>query len=64
MQKILVYSNDSGEVLYTVNCDCGSMNIWQVKRGETITDDVCQDCGKQIFDEKGNSSFQVIKDYI
>ncbi len=62
--RFTAFGSLSGEVLYTVNCDCGSMNIWQVKRGEKITDDVCQDCGKQIFDEEGNSSFQVIKDYI
>ncbi|WP_029274576.1 DUF6630 family protein [Pedobacter borealis] len=62
--RFTAFGSLTGEVLYTVNCDCGSMNVWQVKRGEKLTDDVCQDCGKQIFDEEGHSSFQVVKDYI
>ncbi|MGO4294996.1 DUF6630 family protein [Chitinophaga sp. RAB17] len=54
----------SGEVLYTVNCSCGGMNVWQVKRGEIITEDLCQDCGKEIFDKDGKSTFEVIREYI
>ncbi|MEZ2442782.1 hypothetical protein AB6805_13755 [Chitinophaga sp. RCC_12] len=62
--KFVVFGSLSGEVLYTVNCSCGSMNVWQVKRGEIITEDVCQDCGKELFDKEGKSPFQIIKDYI
>ncbi|SEW45656.1 DUF6630 family protein [Chitinophaga arvensicola] len=54
----------SGEVLYTVYCSCGSMNVWQVKRGDIITEDTCQDCGREIFDKEGKSTFEVIRDYI
>ncbi|WP_142685768.1 DUF6630 family protein [Chitinophaga polysaccharea] len=62
--KFVVFGNSRGEVLYTVNCECGSTNVWQVKRGEIITDDTCQDCERQLFDANGNCPFKVIKDYI
>lgn len=58
------WGSKTGQVLYTVNCSCGSMNIWQLKRGELLTDDSCQDCGKELFDKLGNSSLPVIKEYI
>jgi len=54
----------SGEVLYTVYCSCGHMNVWQVKRGEIITDDVCENCNREIFDQEGKSTLEVIKDFI
>ncbi|MGN7721581.1 DUF6630 family protein [Chitinophaga sp. 22620] len=59
-----VFGSLTGEVLYTVNCDCGSMNVWQLKRGEPLTDDTCQDCGKVLFDKEGNASLPVIKEYL
>lgn len=58
------FGSQMGEILYTVYCSCGSMNVWQLKRGELLTDDSCQECGTVIFDEKGHSTFEVIKDYI
>lgn len=58
-----VFGSLRGEVLYTVNCTCGSMNVWQLKRGEPLTDDVCQDCGKVLFDKAGNATLPVIRDY-
>ncbi|MBC9914657.1 DUF6630 family protein [Chitinophaga varians] len=55
----------SGEVLYTVYCSCGSMNVWQVKRGELIDEEGdCTNCGKEIFDKKGQTTFKVITEYI
>ncbi|WP_343746212.1 hypothetical protein [Chitinophaga sp.] len=55
----------SGEVLYTVYCSCGSMNVWQVKRGELIDEGGnCEDCGKEIFDKNGQTTFKVITEYI
>ncbi|NML38686.1 hypothetical protein HHL17_15870 [Chitinophaga sp. G-6-1-13] len=55
----------SGEVLYTVYCSCGSMNVWQVKRGELIDEEgTCERCGQEIFDKKGKTSFPVITEYI
>ncbi|RPD38039.1 DUF6630 family protein [Chitinophaga barathri] len=62
--KFSAFGSSTGEVLYTVNCDCGSMNVWQLKRGEPLTDDVCQDCGKELFDKEGNASLPVIREYI
>ena len=60
----VAFGSKTGEVLYTVNCSCGSMNVWQLKRGELLTDDYCQDCGKELFDKAGKASMPVIKDYI
>jgi len=60
----VAFGSKTGEVLYTVNCSCGSMNVWQLKRGELLTDDYCQDCGKELFDQAGKASMPVIKDYI
>lgn len=60
----IAYGSKTGEVLYTVICSCGSMNVWQIKRGELLTDDYCQDCGKEIFDKEGKSDMTVVKDYI
>lgn len=54
----------TGEVLYTVHCPCGCMNVWQVKRHEKITEDTCEDCGREIFDKDGHSSLPVLKDYV
>lgn len=54
----------TGEVLYTVYCSCGSMNVWQVKRGEVITESNCDDCNREIFDKDGKSSLPVQKEYI
>ncbi|MCF3107747.1 hypothetical protein LL912_03030 [Niabella sp. CC-SYL272] len=62
--KFRPFGSQTGEVLYTVYCRCGSMNVWQLKRGEKLTDDVCQDCGTVLFDAQGNSDFEVIRDYI
>lgn len=63
--KILPFGAASGEVLYTINCSCGSMNVWQLKRSEAApTDDYCQDCGKMLFDKDGNALMAVEKDYI
>lgn len=62
--QFVPFGSKTGEVLYTVNCSCGSMNVWQLKRGEVLTDDCCQDCGKELFDKEGNSSLPVIKEYI
>ncbi|NQX56842.1 hypothetical protein HQN86_24710 [Pedobacter panaciterrae] len=61
--KFREFGTSSGEVLYTVYCTCGSMNMWQLKRGELLVDDVCQDCGKLLFDAKGEASLPVIKEY-
>lgn len=58
------WGSQTGEVLYTVYCSCGSMNVWQLKMGESLTDDTCQECGTVIFDSEGNSIFKVSKDYI
>ena len=58
------FGDSSGEVLYTVNCSCGSMNVWQVKRGEIITEDNCQNCGKEIFNKDGKSTFEIIREYV
>lgn len=60
----VAFGSKTGEVLYTVNCSCGSMNVWQLKRGELLTDDHCQECGKELFDKAGKTSIPVIKDYI
>ncbi|SKA29049.1 hypothetical protein SAMN04488128_10353 [Chitinophaga eiseniae] len=54
----------TGEVLYTVYCTCGAMNVWQVKRGEVITEGACDDCNREIFDKDGKSSLPVLRDYI
>lgn len=62
--QFLSFGSKTGEVLYTVKCDCGSMNVWQLKRGEVLTDDVCQDCGKILVDKEGNFTLPVEKDYI
>jgi len=62
--KFRPFGSQTGEVLYTVYCSCGSMNVWQLKRGELLTDDTCENCGVVMFDEKGHSEFEVIKDYI
>lgn len=62
--KFRPFGSQTGEVLYTVYCSCGSMNVWQLKRGELLTDDTCENCGAVMFDEKGHSEFEVIKDYI
>lgn len=63
--KWRAFGDLSGEVLYTVYCTCGSMNVWQVKRGELIDEEGnCSDCGKEIFDKKGQTTFPVITDYI
>jgi len=59
-----LWGSQTGEVLYTVYCSCGSMNVWQLKIGELLTDDTCEECGKVIFDNEGNSKFKVSKDYI
>ncbi|OOG18765.1 hypothetical protein BWD42_02040 [Sphingobacterium sp. CZ-UAM] len=58
------WGSQTGEVLYTVYCSCGSMNVWQLKMGESLSDDSCQECGTVIFDSEGNSIFKVSKDYI
>ncbi|PUV25053.1 MULTISPECIES: DUF6630 family protein [Sphingobacterium] len=58
------WGSQTGEVLYTVYCSCGSMNVWQLKMGESLTDDTCEECGTVIFDSQGNSKFKVSKDYI
>lgn len=63
-KSFVAYGSKTGEVLYTVNCSCGSMNVWQLKRGELLTDDYGQDCGKELFDKQSNSSLPVAKDYI
>lgn len=62
--KFVTLGSRSGEILYTINCSCGSMNVWQVKRGEQIRDDLCQDCGKELFDREGNSFLPLIREYI
>ncbi|WP_118953122.1 DUF6630 family protein [Taibaiella helva] len=62
--KFRPWASQAGEVLYTVYCRCGSMNVWQLKRGEVLADDVCQDCGRVLFDEQGNSDYEVIREYI
>jgi len=62
--KFRQFGSQTGEVLYTVYCRCGSMNVWQLKRGELLSDDTCENCGTVIFDEKGHSEFEVIRDYI
>ncbi|HWV73013.1 MAG TPA: hypothetical protein VN040_14930 [Pseudosphingobacterium sp.] len=62
--QYLAYGAKTGEVLYTVNCSCGGMNVWQLKRGVLLTDDYCEHCGKELFDKEGKPSMPVIKDYI
>lgn len=62
--KFRLWGSQTGEVLYTVYCSCGSMNVWQLKIGESLTDDACEECGTVIFDSHGNSTFKVSKDYI
>lgn len=63
--KFSPFGSTSGEVLYTVNCSCGSMNVWQLKRHEPApANDHCQDCGKMLFDQGGNALLPVEKDYI
>jgi len=54
---------DRGGIIY------GELQLWQyermaIKRGELLTDDYCQDCGKELFDQAGKASMPVIKDYI
>lgn len=64
--KFTAFDAGRGEVLYTVDCpDCGGQAIWQLKRGSPPpSDERCEDCGRPLFDEKGNALAEVTIDYI
>ncbi|RPE14257.1 hypothetical protein EGT74_12365 [Chitinophaga lutea] len=63
--NVAPFGQKTGEVLYTINCTCGSMNVWQLRRSEPApADDYCENCGKMLFDKDGNALLTVEKDYI
>jgi hypothetical protein len=44
----------SPELLYTVVCPCGAMNVWQLPRTEAKpADGECDSCGLNLFDSAG-----------
>ncbi|MFE4501312.1 hypothetical protein ACFRFQ_15760 [Rhodococcus sp. NPDC056743] len=44
----------SPELLYTIDCPCGGMNVWQLPKTESKPDEGdCDSCGRTLFDSAG-----------
>ena len=53
------------QILYVINCKCGEMSVWQLDEDESSPrDEVCEVCGRVLFDADGNANQPLEKEFI
>ena len=53
------------QILYVINCECGEMSAWQLDADEpSPRDEVCEVCGRVLFDADGNAKQPLEKEFI
>ncbi|WP_298020658.1 hypothetical protein [uncultured Campylobacter sp.] len=53
------------QILYVINCECGEMSAWQLDADEpSPRDEVCEVCGRVLFDAEGNAMQPLEKEFI
>ena len=53
------------QILYVINCECGEMSAWQLDADEpSPRDEVCEVCGRVLFDADGNAMQPLEKEFI
>ena len=53
------------QILYVINCECGEMSVWQLDADEpSPRDEVCEVCGRALFDADGNAMQPLEKEFI
>ena len=53
------------QILYVINCECGEMSVWQLDADEpSPRDEVCEVCGRVLFDADGNAMQPLEKEFI
>ena len=53
------------QILYVINCECGEMSAWQLDADEpSPRDEVCEVCGRVLFEADGNAMQPLEKEFI
>ena len=53
------------QILYVINFKCGEMSVWQLDEDESSPrDEVCEVCGRVLFDADGNAKQPLEKEFI
>ncbi len=53
------------QILYVINCECGEISAWQLDADEpSPRDEVCEVCGRVLFDADGNAMQPLEKEFI
>ena len=53
------------QILYVINCECSEMSAWQLDADEhSPRDEVCEVCGRVLFDAEGNAMQPLEKEFI